>query len=667
MSSVHHCSTTVANGLSETTTTTFDAAGRRVSVSDPLGKVTSYTFDADGNQTSVTDPNNLTTLSTYDYRNRLIKTTDPLGHTAETAYNRIGESVAETDAKGQSTTHQYDALGRQISTTDRLSNTTSFAWNVLGLQASITDAESDTTAYVYDDYGRLYQTIWPDHVPGTVPGDQNYGMTQTEYDAMNRVFRTMNQLGDTVTHVYDAAGRLLSRDYRTQANSPSGPIADSDTFTYDAASRMLSAVSGRYSNTVTLTYDSAGRKSTESLTVSSQTYTSTTEYDAAGRVSKLIYPDASEVTRTYTARGQLHTLAVGATTLDTRAYDDGGRMTSSGYNNGVSESRSYNNDNTLASISFSGAAIGTYSYTWDANKNKTSESITGVMSGFGFRVGANGYDTEDRLVNWERSDTNLDQSWNLSLVGDWDSITENSSTQNRTHGPTHELLSAGGQSLSHDTKGNMTLIPAVLRDGTNSLTLNWDFENKLTTADVGSDSTIDATYKWDALGRRVYSDDGTSAYVYVQVGQQTIADYGAGIAASTPRYRYVYASYIDEPVLRYEPSATETLYYHRNQQYSIIALTDNTGSITERYAYSAYGEPVFVSATGTVLADSAEDNRYTYTGREWDEGLGLYHFRARMYDAGSGRFLGRDPIGFDGSKWNLLEYVGSSPMTRVDP
>ena len=118
----------------------------------------------------------------------------------------------------------------------------------------------------------------------------------------------------------------------------------------------------------------------------------------------------------------------------------------------------------------------------------------------------------------------------------------------------------------------MTLIPSSLRSQACSLT--WDFENKLTTADVGSDSTIDVTYKWDALGRRVYRDDGTSPRVFVQVGQQTIADYGAGIAASTPKYRYVYASYIDEPVLRYEPSATETLYYHRNQQYSVTALTD---------------------------------------------------------------------------------------------
>jgi hypothetical protein len=39
------------------------------------------------------------------------------------------------------------------------------------------------------------------------------------------------------------------------------------------------------------------------------------------------------------------------------------------------------------------------------------------MSSYGFAVGSSGYDDEDRLVNWQRPDTNLDQSWNLSAVG----------------------------------------------------------------------------------------------------------------------------------------------------------------------------------------------------------------------------------------------------------
>ncbi|MEZ6135093.1 MAG: hypothetical protein R3C53_09310 [Pirellulaceae bacterium] len=49
-------------------------------------------------------------------------------------------------------------------------------------------------------------------------------------------------------------------------------------------------------------------------------------------------------------------------------------------------------------------------------------------------------------------------------------------------------------------------------------------DNRLSTADVGNNSSVDVTYKFDALGRRVYRDDGTTAEVFVQAGQQTIAD-----------------------------------------------------------------------------------------------------------------------------------------------
>ena len=82
---------------------------------------------------------------------------------------------------------------------------------------------------------------------------------------------------------YDLAGRMTSRNYRTLANSPSGTIADTDSFTYDKASRMLTAVSGRYTNTVTYTLDSAGRKKTEGFYIGlerrlPQTFDSTVRY-----------------------------------------------------------------------------------------------------------------------------------------------------------------------------------------------------------------------------------------------------------------------------------------------------------------------------------------------------------------------------------------------------
>jgi RHS repeat-associated protein len=107
--------------------------------------------------------------------------------------------------------------------------------------------------------------------------------------------------------------------------------------------------------------------------------------------------------------------------------------------------------------------------------------------------------------------------------------------------------------------------------------------------------------------------------------------------------------------------------FHRNQQYSIVALTNGGGSITERYAYDAYGTPTITDAAGTTLTTSVDNNRYTYTGREYDEALGLYHYRARMYDSVAGRFCSKDPIGYDGSPWNLYEFMGGRPYIGTDP
>ncbi|GIX00685.1 MAG: hypothetical protein KatS3mg111_4017 [Pirellulaceae bacterium] len=268
-------------------------------------------------------------------------------------------------------------------------------------------------------------SLTADSIHALVTGQAGYGIVSFTLDAAGRVSVKQDQNGDTVTYNYDLAGRLTSRDYRTAANSPTGPIADSDAFTYDPAGRMLSAASGRYGNSVGYTYDAAGRKATESLTVGGQTYTATAAYDAKGQLTGLTYPSGVLVQRQYSARGELTAVLRAGTTLATRSYDNGGRMVSSAYNNGVSESRTYNADNTLASIQFTGAAIGDMTYQWDANKNKTAESISGVMSGYGFfhftgrrarrvcllsharrnvfnapQIPAGGYDSEDRLVQY---------------------------------------------------------------------------------------------------------------------------------------------------------------------------------------------------------------------------------------------------------------------------
>jgi RHS repeat-associated protein len=114
-------------------------------------------------------------------------------------------------------------------------------------------------------------------------------------------------------------------------------------------------------------------------------------------------------------------------------------------------------------------------------------------------------------------------------------------------------------------------------------------------------------------------------------------------------------------------SPTGTSSFCCNQQYSVTAVTTSTGSIAERYAYTAYGQPTILDASASVLSSSAINNRYSYTGREWDATLGLHHFRARWMNPSAGRFLGRDPIGYEGSKWFLYEFLRSKSLKGIDP
>ncbi|MFN9413143.1 MAG: RHS repeat domain-containing protein [Pirellula sp.] len=114
-------------------------------------------------------------------------------------------------------------------------------------------------------------------------------------------------------------------------------------------------------------------------------------------------------------------------------------------------------------------------------------------------------------------------------------------------------------------------------------------------------------------------------------------------------------------------SPETTTHNHSNQQYSVTAITTSSGAIAERYAYSAYGEPTILDSSGNVITSSSINNRYSYTGREWDSTVGLHHFRARWMSSKTGRFITRDPIGFVGSEWDLYEFVGGHALNAVDP
>jgi len=79
---------------------------------------------------------------------------------------------------------------------------------------------------------------------------------------------------------------------------------------------------------------------------------------------------------------------------------------------------------------------------------------------------------------------------------------------------------------------------------------------------------------------------------------------------------------------------------------STTALSNKNGKVTERYRYSAYGQPTFLTANDQPIASGSTGYRFLFTGREWLASAQLNDHRYRYYSPGLGRWLTTDPIGF---------------------
>ena len=163
-----------------------------------------------------------------------------------------------------------------------------------------------------------------------------------------------------------------------------------------------------------------------------------------------------------------------------------------------------------------------------------------------------------------------------------------------------------------------------------------------------------ATYRYGALGRRIEKDVGGTVTKYVYDGTDIVLEYDG---TDTLLARFSHGDGTDQPLAQERGGAS--YFYHADHQGSVVALTDAVGTVVNDYAYDAYGR--IVSSVEGIA------NPYTYTGRELDAESGLYYYRARYYDADTGRFISEDPIGFAGGDANLYAYVFNNPVNLVDP
>jgi len=200
-------------------------------------------------------------------------------------------------------------------------------------------------------------------------------------------------------------------------------------------------------------------------------------------------------------------------------------------------------------------------------------------------------------------------------------------------------------SLAYDDNGNL-----VSRSGpTTGVTIyTWNARNQLIAI---SGPSVSASFRYDAMGRRIEKTVNGVSTGFIYDGDQAVAE----LKGSAVDVAYHAGLQIDEVLARYSSAGDRTLL--TDALGSVIAQAKADHSMETFYAYSPYGR------TTTLGVD--DGNPLQFTGRE-NDGTGLYYYRARYYDPVLKRFISDDPIGIAGGT-NLYAYVGGNPVSRIDP
>ncbi|RKZ54649.1 MAG: hypothetical protein DRR08_26250, partial [Candidatus Parabeggiatoa sp. nov. 2] len=221
----------------------------------------------------------------------------------------------------------------------------------------------------------------------------------------------------------------------------------------------------------------------------------------------------------------------------------------------------------------------------------------------------------------------------------------------------------------------------------NPLSMTYAAANRLATYD-GSAVQLDAdgnmrfgplsggmaNFAFDSRNRLVAA--GNTAYRYDAENQRT----AVSVDGQETRYVINSQSILSQVLVRTQPDGTQTYYvyglgligqeqegqyltYHFDFRGSTVALTDETGQVTERFQYSPYG--LFESGDASITA-------FLFNGMYgvMTDDNGLYYMRARYYHPEIRRFVNQDILLgnlVEGQTLNRYAYVTGRPVSYVDP
>jgi RHS repeat-associated protein len=715
----------VTNALGGVYLSEYDILDRLVKEINENGEETTYTYDALGRPLTVTNPLGFTETFEYDSLGRITTVTDMKGKITKYSYDANGNIIETIDALGNSAYYEYDAMNQLIKATlNRIDErhgvdeeqTTLYKYDKRGLTTSVVNAAGNEEIFVYDGNGNLVQKK-----------DQDGYLTNYSYDSRNLVEKINYSDSKEVLFAYNKNGELVTMtdwngttnfalDVLGRINSVSDHNDKTTGYSYDAVGNQISVLYP--DNTVVgYDYDALGR-----LTQLNDAEKQVTnyEYDAVGRITKMLYPNGWVESYSYDAVGQLlrqynedpsksaeksieHTYEYdangnvthefragvgGQTEYDlTRTYDELDRLTRTEGQNTGNYIRIYEYD-SLGNLLLEKNAMGNnkgneywynnlnqqvrkqtdgkdfHSYTFDKRGNLVSgtDEIDGSIeesyvydSTNRMVKGVNGKGEESHYIFNGLGDLVANEwvieknSYGYTGVNSSDSERDNGVVVCDRHGNTtgQGHIDSNGQGHTNDDISNNDKLEITPEIPTTPAADNKEF------ATIHKDYVLDHTSELKNILMEEENGAGGLTYRYT---------YGLERAN-------VVISGIEGGAGSVKQGDIVKMYYHHDKLGSTDYITNNVDGKVESYvAYDDWG----LSEKKPILQMGVRelDLVTAYTGHTYDQVLGQYYARARMYDVADRRFTAIDPVKgklTDPMTMVQYTYVIDNPLKYTDP
>ncbi len=693
------------------TSQVYDDAGNMESTTDPAAMVTKFEYDDAGRRTaSILNYLPSTSSSSSSSSGATCQDSDDTNVTVRTTYNadgNVSSIKAENSATGDQVT-QY-VYGTTLSDSEVASSLLKrkeiypdsvdssdvilFSYNRQQQHTSVTDQNGTVHSYAYDKLGRMTQDRVTSVGTGVDGAVRRIAMTY-EVRGMRETLTSYDHpdigSGNVVNEVlfaYNDFSQLIT-DY--QAHGGAVNTSSSPNVQYGYASGSDNTI-----RPTTLTYPD-GRVLTYGYG------TANGIDDATSRVASLVDDDGSSTHLVdYSYLGMGNFVIVDYTEPDTKwtlvdltgTTDPATGDIYSGLDRfgRVKDNRWFDYGSSADSDRIKYGYDRASNLIWRENvvADALSEPFDELYD----------YDGAHRLKEMSRGTLNAQKDgitnkaltvcWSLDSTGNWKKYLEDANgdgtwnlNQARTANKANEInditesVGTSWATPAYNRAGNMTTIPQP-DDLANSYTATYDAWNRLVKLEDGANTVTE--YEYDGATRRTivqkyasgFLNDTRHCYFTDPAKWQVIEE--RIDSSSYAEQQFVWGlRYIDDLTLRDRDTngngtLDERLYAMQDVNWNVTALANTAGNAQRRFAYLPYGEGESLDPDFTPYSDSDLEWTVRFTGRELDLGTGLQLSRNRYLHLLLGCWITRDPIGYEGSEWNLYEYLGCSPENGQDP